>query len=100
MNCKKCGAASAFARVTGECLECKPYNVIQGDRDYRPVIPVPGQIGGPTTKTDNQPTLRDMWAMAIFAKYDTLWLEALGTRAAIKESYKIADNSMLIRNNK
>jgi hypothetical protein len=56
MSCKKCGADSAFASITGECLDCKPLpNSTSG-----------GKIGN--ALPDPQPTLRDMWAMEIFQK--------------------------------
>jgi len=88
MSCYKCGKESAFAKVTGVCLSCNQ------TPDGIPVAYLP------KTNTPPQPTLRDMWAMAVFQKMPfDCWLER-GTKVSMEYCYDRADSAMKARDGK
>ena len=89
MKCKKCGTPAAFSGFYGEC-PCSTFDLLNRvtteyqEYTYKPIVIIP----------DLQPTLRDIWAMAVFQKIN-IWTDV---KYGITEAYNAADFAIEARN--
>lgn len=86
MLCKKCGSLSAGVDSFGECPTCSSYIIPRRTQMGEPVKPLPPP----------QPTLRDLWAIAIFRER-AVWAD---TDHEIREAYRAADFALQVRDEK